>query len=138
MLPAATNLDPRGGQVQRDAVPSSTIRGRARLILAACIGDPALREDHALTVQAVMDQMVVDFPLRATGPGTTASFDDTFRFGLQVLRQLDLPDLVQDIRAQIDWEDFASRRNFSWDAAWPVDKVQRLYFDAPSIMTCRP
>ncbi len=80
-----------------------------------------------------MQKMVTDFPMYATGPGTRSTFDDTFRYGIRVLRQSERPDMADPIRAQIDWEDLASRRNYSGDAAWSVDRVVALYSNVPAV-----
>jgi hypothetical protein len=85
-----------------------------------------------------MEQMIVEFPVRATGPMTTGSFDDTFRFGLRVLRRFDRPDLVESIRAQMDWDNILNRPNFSGSPNWSLEKIQSLYFDAPDRDDCQP
>lgn len=122
----------------RAALPTMRLSQRRQILHDACTALPALREQNTLIVQAVMEQMIVEFPVRATGPMTTGSFDDTFRFGLRVLRRFDRPDLVESIRAQMDWGDILNRPNFSGSPNWPLEKIQRLYFDAPERDDCQP
>jgi hypothetical protein len=122
----------------RAALPTMRLSQRAQILRDACTAPPALREQNTLVVQAVIEQMIVEFPVRATGPMTTGSFDDTFRFGLRVLRRFDRPDLVESIRAQMDWDNILNRPNFSGSPNWSLEKIQSLYFDAPDRDDCQP